>query len=118
MRLVVRGAMTKMKRIAIAFLASCLFAACSLNEIPVQSVQVNQSAMHLNPGQSGRLYAIIIPSLARNQNITWSSDNPSIAGVDSGAVYSYAVGTAHITVTTADGGKTATCIVTVDTNPP
>lgn len=45
--------------------------------------------------------------------VTWSSDNEAVATVDSdGKVTAMGEGTANITAT-ADGGKTATCAVTV-----
>jgi len=48
--------------------------------------------------------------------VTWTSDNPAVATVDAGGnVTAVAPGTATITVTTVDGGKTATCVVTVAT---
>jgi hypothetical protein len=48
-------------------------------------------------------------------NVSWTSDTPSVAtvGISSGVVTPVSSGTATVTVTTADGGKTATCLVTV-----
>ena len=45
--------------------------------------------------------------------MTWKSSDTKVATVDNGLVTAVAEGTATITVTTADGGKTATCEVTV-----
>lgn len=46
--------------------------------------------------------------------MTWKSDKPEIATVDAnGKVTGVKAGEATITVTTEDGGKTATCKVTV-----
>ncbi|GHV65841.1 hypothetical protein FACS1894199_07660 [Bacteroidia bacterium] len=61
------------------------------------------------------LSATIHPTTATNKAITWSSDNPSIATVDTdnGTIRAKAEGTANITATTADGNFTATCLVTV-----
>lgn len=51
---------------------------------------------------------------ATNQNVTWSSDYPEIASVDAfGTVTPHRAGTAKITVTSADGGFSAVCTVTV-----
>ena len=67
----------------------------------------------LKVGDSHSLTAKIIPSNAGNLNVTWSSDKPEVATVENGLVKAVAQGEATITVTTADGGKTATCKVTV-----
>jgi hypothetical protein len=53
------------------------------------------------------------PDNATNKNVTWSSSNPGVATVNNGTVTAVTAGSATITVTTQDGGKTATCAVTV-----
>ena len=51
---------------------------------------------------------------ASNKKLTWKSDKTEIATVDdNGKVTALKAGTATITVTTEDGGKTATCQLTV-----
>ena len=56
----------------------------------------------------------IYPSDAAIKNVKWSSSNRTVASVDAaGKVIGITPGTAVITVTTADGGFTATCVVTV-----
>ena len=63
---------------------------------------------------SATLEAKVLPSNATNKNVMWQSSAPDVATVDAnGKVTSGAVGTATITVKTDDGGKTATCEVTV-----
>ncbi|MFI3304831.1 MAG: Ig-like domain-containing protein [Rikenellaceae bacterium] len=53
-------------------------------------------------------------SSATNQFVTWSSSNESVVTVDeSGNVKATGAGSATITVTSGDGGYTATCAVTV-----
>ena len=47
------------------------------------------------------------------KNVTWQSDNANVATVQNGTVNAVGAGKATITVTTADGGKIATCEVTV-----
>ena len=65
-------------------------------------------------GDSETLNATVQPDKATNKNVTWSSDNADVATVDEyGKVTAVAVGKATITVTTEDGGKEATCTVTV-----
>ena len=81
--------------------------------VPVTGVTLNKTTLALTVGGSDTLVEDIAPSNATNTNVTWLSSNPSVATVYNGTVTAAAVGTATITVTTADGGKTAACTVTV-----
>jgi uncharacterized protein YjdB len=83
----------------------------------VSGVTLNRSTASLFVGGTETLYAIVSPSNAANKNVTWSSDKTAVATVSaSGVVTAVAVGTATITATTADGNKTASCVITVNTN--
>lgn len=86
------------------------------NPISVTGVSISPSPISLNIGETQQLTAIISPSNATNQSVTWSSNNTSVATVTNGLVRGISAGTATITVTTTDGGKQATCIVTVNPN--
>lgn len=80
----------------------------------VNGVTLDKDTMNLTVGVSGQLTATVTPSSAVNKNVTWTSSNSNVATVDSnGRVTAVAEGTATINVTTEDGGKTATCLVTV-----
>lgn len=80
----------------------------------VTGVSLNKDSLSLEPGGSEALTATVTPDNATNKNVTWSSSAPGVATVDaSGNVTAVAEGTATITATTDDGGKTATCTVTV-----
>lgn len=79
----------------------------------VTGVSLDKTSLNLNPGKEGTLTATITPDNATNQNVTWESSDTKVVTVDNGLVTAVAEGTATITVTTADGGKTATCEVTV-----
>ena len=71
------------------------------------------TASMLVGGDDLQLTATVAPDDATNKNVTWTSSNDKIATVDqTGKVTAVAAGTATITVTTEDGGKTATCVVT------
>jgi len=78
-------------------------------------ISLNKSSIpKLIKGSKETLTATVIPSNAADKSVTWSSDKPSIAEVSSsGVVTAKASGMATITVTTVDGGKTATCTVNV-----
>jgi peptidoglycan hydrolase-like amidase len=59
------------------------------------------------------LTATVAPSNAANPAVTWASGNTAVATVSNGVVSPVGEGTANITVTTAEGGYTATCAVAV-----
>ena len=82
--------------------------------VPVESVSLDKTTLGLTKGETAQLTATVLPETATNRNVTWSSNAPGVATVDSsGKVTAVAPGTATITVTTEDGKKTATCTVTV-----
>lgn len=82
--------------------------------IAVTGVTLDKSSISILVGASETLAATISPKDAANKKVTWKSDKPTIAAVDAnGKVTGVAAGEATITVTTEDGGKTATCRVTV-----
>lgn len=87
-------------------------------EVPVTSVSVTPATATINEGSTVQLTANISPSNATNKNVTWSSNNTSVATVNSsGVVTGKTSGTAAITVKTNDGNKTATCTITVSELP-
>lgn len=67
----------------------------------------------LDVGTEQTLLSAVSPADATNKNVTWSSDNESVATVADGVVTGCAAGTAKITATTMDGSYTDTCDVTV-----
>ena len=82
--------------------------------VPVQSVSLNKTQLDLTVGNTATLTATVLPENATNKSVTWSSSNTSVATVtSSGVVKGVAAGPATITATTVDGGKTASCKVTV-----
>ena len=80
----------------------------------VTGVSLNKDSLTLDVGASDTLTATITPDKATNKNVTWSSDNENVVTVENGKVTAVGTGSATITVTTEDGGKTATCSVTVN----
>ena len=84
-----------------------------LSYTPVESVTLDQTELELIVGKEATLTAAAAPADASDQTVTWTSSAPEIATVENGKVTARAEGTAIITVTTVDGGKTAQCQVTV-----
>lgn len=85
-------------------------------ESAVTGVTLNRTSLSMHPGDEATLTATIQPADAFNQTVTWTSSDPTVASVNnSGKVIAKKEGTTDITVTTQEGGKTATCRVTVTT---
>lgn len=86
----------------------------SISGIPVTGVSLDTTTLSFNAiGQSKTLTATVEPANASNKDVIWSSSNTAVATVNNGVVTAVGEGTAVITVATEDGGKTATCEVTV-----
>ena len=81
--------------------------------VAITGVSLDKSTSEIIIGGTDTLVATVSPEDAANKNITWESDNTSVATVSGGVITSVSVGTATITVTTQDGGFTDTCDVTV-----
>ena len=93
--------------------ATCTVTVTS-STVAVTGVKLDKTTATVNVNGTTQLTATVEPSNATNKNVTWKSSNESIAKVDSnGKVTGKSEGKADITVTTADGSKTATCKVTV-----
>lgn len=81
----------------------------------VESVSLDKTELELGVGHTATLVATVLPENAENKAVSWSSSDESVAMVSSnGVVKGMAQGTAVITVTTEDSGKTASCRVTVN----
>ncbi len=83
--------------------------------IAVTGVSLDKTSLTLTEETSETLTATVKPEDATDKSVKWSSDKPEIASVDnSGKVTALKEGKAVVTVTTVDGGKTASCEVTVE----
>ena len=82
--------------------------------VNVTEVTLDRTELTLTEGETGTLTATVKPDNADNRKVAWSSDKTDVATVDgAGKVTAVKAGEAVVTVTTEDGGKTATCKVTV-----
>ena len=110
-----------MKKIAVLLISTALAALASCKKedtvpanIPVTGVELDITELELEIGKTATLTANVLPEDATDKNVIWSSSAPETVSVDeNGMIEGIAAGNAVITVTTADGGKTAECAVTV-----
>ncbi len=94
-----------------------LSATCKVSVIPTlaTSITLDKTEISLEAKETDTLVATVLPELATEKSVEWSSSDESIAIVDeNGIVTAIAVGEATITATTVDGSNlSATCKVTV-----
>jgi formylglycine-generating enzyme required for sulfatase activity len=107
--------------LAIALVTAILFSliACEDDDPDPVSISLNKNTLNFiiedgeDPPEPETLTATVTNT--DNKEVTWSSSKSAVASVDdnSGAVTAVKSGIAVITATLKKGGKTATCIVTV-----
>lgn len=92
--------------------------------VPVTGVKLGQTTAQMIEDAEILMYYEVLPATATNKGITWTSSRPDVAKITStnteaktGVLKALAEGTTTITITTADGGFTATCLVTVSKTP-
>ena len=82
--------------------------------ISVTGIAISEISIALNTEEAYQLSALITPTDATDQSVTWNTGDASVATVNSsGLVTAVASGTTIITVTSNDGGFNATCEVSV-----
>ena len=83
-------------------------------DVAVTGVKVTPTIVDLKVNETKQLTITVEPDEATNKNYTCESNNKSVATVDNtGLITAIGAGTATITITTEDGGKTVTCTVIV-----
>jgi uncharacterized protein YjdB len=93
--------------------------AVTVTAIPmsVTGVSVEPTAVSIVRDATATIVATVSPANAANKAVTWASNATGIATVADGVITGVAVGVATITVTTEEGGYTATVAVTVTEKP-
>lgn len=101
------------------YLLFCIALVCLLackkgkEEIPVESVIINQPTAEMIEGETVQLKATVKPDDATDKTVEWASSRQSVATIsDKGLVTAIAEGSS--TITAKAGEKTATCEVTVN----
>lgn len=109
--------LTRSKICRLILLFTVLFSVgCTEKEagpIAITSVTLNATSLELTAGDIASLTATVYPSNAENQKLIWISGNEAVATVKDGIVTAIEPGKTTITVKSEDGGKTASCEITV-----
>ena len=96
---------------------SNLSASCKVTVVSslAQSITLDKTEVSLEVTETAALVATVLPELATDKSVKWSSSNEAIAVVDeNGVVTAISIGEAVITATTVDGSNlSASCKVTV-----
>lgn len=96
-------------------------ASCTVNvyrtDVAVTGISLDKDSADVVIGENYTLTATILPSNATNKNVTWTSSDETVASVNNGVVTALGEGTTTVTVTTEDGGYTASCDITVIQKP-
>ena len=83
------------------------------NASAVSGVSLPYEQLTMYVGRTATFNATVLPETATNKNVTWASSDTSVATVNEGTIKALKEGATNITVTTAEGGYTATCALTV-----
>ena len=86
--------------------------------IPVQKITVDSESDSIKVWDTVTLSATVVPTVAKDTSVTWSTSDSSVATVtEEGVVEGVSAGTVTITATAADGSKvTGTYEITVEAN--
>ena len=82
--------------------------------VPVEDIALNAGNVTMSLGNTATLTATVSPAGATQKLVIWSSSDTQVATVSlTGVVKALKAGTAIISATTYDGGRSASCRVTV-----
>ena len=82
--------------------------------VSVSEVTLDKTELEITEGESAQLTVTVKPDDASDKSVEWTSSDAKVTAVDdTGKVTAGEAGTVTITVKTKDGGKTASCTVTV-----
>ena len=86
----------------------------TVNPIFLTGIALNKSSLELHVGEQETLIVIFTPHNATNQEVTWKSNDETVAIVDeNGRVTAISEGPAIITATAAENGRTASASISV-----
>ena len=86
-------------------------------EIAVVGVELSETTLHLNVGESAVLQATVTPENATDKSLEWTSTEPEVALVQNGTVRAVGLGQAIVSATSKNG-KVGSCTVLVQEDKP
>ena len=92
--------------------ASCTVVVTDKNS-QMKEITLKTTEETMKKGANTTIYAVYNPSNVNDKVLYWTTSNPKVATVSEGVVKAVGKGTATITAISKDGGKTATCKITV-----
>ena len=92
--------------------ASCTVVVTDKNS-QMKEITLKTTEKTMKKGANTTIYAVYNPSNVNDKVLYWTTSNPKVATVSEGVVKAVGKGTATITAISKDGGKTATCKITV-----
>ena len=93
--------------------ASCTVVVTDKNS-QMKEITLKTTEKTMKKGENTTIYAVYNPSNVNDKVLYWITSNPKVATVSEGVVKAVGKGTATITAISKDGGKTATCKITVE----
>ena len=93
--------------------ATCTVTVKDPNSVSLQSIEMKTDKIALKQGETGWVGVTYNPSNVTDKVLTWASSNTDVATVSEGNIKAVGAGTATLTAKSRDGGKTASCTVTV-----
>lgn len=88
----------------------------TIESTPAESLDLNQTTLDLEAGETFQLKAEILPVNTTDKTIIWTSDNEEVATVDNSGNVS-AIGTGNAAITATCGEISAVCNVSVTDKP-
>lgn len=115
----------KLLTVLVSGAAAFVLAGCpstpAATTVAVESVELNHQRIYIAEGEVDNkdLKATVKPAEATNKAVIWTSDSDCVTVNERGYLTGVSLGESIVTVTTIDGGKKASCVVSVlpDTDP-
>ena len=104
----------KSKIFALCASFTLMLAGCGPEPVKATGVELDKTSATMIVGDTLQLKATVAPENATDKAVTWSASGDGIVKVEDGLVTALKAGESTVTVTTHDGGFTATCAITVN----